>query len=143
MTASSNATTEPRIVRRDSLPQPRGPRRPDGRVWSLKLGPVWFMSRGAVDDLEWRELDKYTLGRADGIEEACGMLSERTDGALGAFGASLAALREAAGLSVEDLAHQSGLDRSYLEEVEAGAIAPSPQWVKAVTEVLGRSIRSA
>ena len=54
-----------------------------------------------------------------------------------AFAQNLRALRRARGLSQEELAHQAGIDRTYISALERNVYNPSIDVVDRLAEVLG------
>ena len=52
------------------------------------------------------------------------------------FAANLRRLRHARGLSQEDLAHDAGVDRSYLSRLETGATYPGLEIIGKLARVL-------
>lgn len=60
-----------------------------------------------------------------------------------ATGTALRTLRQAAGLTLQQVAAGAGVSISYLSRVENGLTAPRPQWVQVVTEYLGSRIEDA
>ena len=59
---------------------------------------------------------------------------------MAATGRAIRALRTAQGLSVRELAKRAQVNPTMLSQVERGLREPSPRWLKAVTDALGRSI---
>lgn len=55
-------------------------------------------------------------------------------------GVAIATMREAQGLSQRQLARLAGVNSGYLSQVEAGKVEPSPRWLRAVTDALGRHL---
>lgn len=51
--------------------------------------------------------------------------------------------RKAQNLSLRDLAELAEVDYSMLSKVERGLVEPSPRWMKAVTDALGRRMGGA
>lgn len=49
-------------------------------------------------------------------------------------------MRRAQDLSLRDLAALAEVDYSTLSKVERGLVEPSPRWLKAVTDALGRHL---
>jgi len=58
-------------------------------------------------------------------------------------GTALRALRKAQKLSLRDVAKLAEVDYSTLSKVERGLHDPSPRWVKAVTDALGKHMAGA
>jgi transcriptional regulator with XRE-family HTH domain len=56
----------------------------------------------------------------------------------GSAGSAIRSLREAAGLSIRELARAAHVDHTYLSRVEAAERVPSDRWVATVTQALGR-----
>lgn len=54
-----------------------------------------------------------------------------------AFGQTLRELRKEKGLSQEELAHESGLDRTFISLLERGKRQPSLGTIISITNVLG------
>lgn len=52
-------------------------------------------------------------------------------------GPALRAIRQAAGMTLQEVADLAGISVSYLSRVETGQQAPSDAWVAAVAIVLG------
>lgn len=52
-------------------------------------------------------------------------------------------MRKAQNLSLRELADLAEVDYSMLSKVERGLVDPSPRWLKAVTDALGRNLGSA
>lgn len=54
------------------------------------------------------------------------------------FGANIRSLREAAGLSQQEVARRANISPSYLSRFESGVegVAPSPEWIGRVTQVI-------
>lgn len=55
-------------------------------------------------------------------------------------GTAIRAMRRAQDLSLRDLAALAEVDYSTLSKVERGLVEPSPRWLKAVTDALGRHL---
>lgn len=55
-------------------------------------------------------------------------------------GTALQALRKTQKLSLRELAALAEVDYSTLSKVERGLVDPSPRWLKAVTDALGKYI---
>lgn len=55
-------------------------------------------------------------------------------------GAGIRALRELAGLTLDQLASQASVSASYLSKVEAGVKTPSPRWIGHVSGVVARHL---
>lgn len=53
-------------------------------------------------------------------------------------GHAIKAMRKAQGLSLRELARLAEVEPGYLSQVERGLKDPSPRWLKAVTDALGR-----
>ena len=53
-----------------------------------------------------------------------------------AFAANLRRLRHAKGISQEDLAHQAGINRSYMSKLEKGASYPGLEIIAKLSTVL-------
>ena len=53
-----------------------------------------------------------------------------------AFAANLRRLRHAKGISQEDLAHEAGINRSYMSKLEKGATYPGLEIIAKLTTVL-------
>lgn len=58
-------------------------------------------------------------------------------------GTALRALRKTQNLSLRELAALAEVDYSTLSKVERGLVDPSPRWLKAVTDALGRHMAGA
>ena len=56
------------------------------------------------------------------------------------FGSVVRSQRQGAGLSQEELAHRSGLHRTYVTDVERGARNPSLNSIKKLSDALGVSL---
>lgn len=65
-----------------------------------------------------------------------GSISSRPEVAT-AFGAVVRELRTKKGLSQEDLAHATGIERSHMGKIERGGHSPSLGMVLTIAEVLG------
>src|SRR3954454_18543292 len=67
------------------------------------------------------------------------LVSDRSgdDARLRAFGAHLRQIREERGLTIEGLAHQSGVGVRQLARVEAGRGSPSVIWLLKIADGLG------
>lgn len=61
----------------------------------------------------------------------------------GHAGRVLKTARKAQKLTLRDLADLAEVDFSMLSKVERGLVEPSPRWLKAVTDALGRSMGGA
>lgn len=55
-------------------------------------------------------------------------------------GTAIRAMRKAQNLSLRELAALAEVDYSTLSKVERGIHDPSPRWLKAVTDALGRHL---
>ncbi len=55
-------------------------------------------------------------------------------------GTAIQALRKTQHLSLRRLAELAEVDYSMLSRVERGLVDPSPRWLKAVTDALGRNL---
>lgn len=62
------------------------------------------------------------------------------ESALVAFGAAVRAARSAAGVSQEELAYRSGIDRSYLGAIERGEQNAGLLHLARIAEALGRPL---
>jgi transcriptional regulator with XRE-family HTH domain len=62
------------------------------------------------------------------------------DAAVVAFGRRLRVLRESQGLSQERLAHDAGMDRTYVSGIERGVRNPSLRNIAKLAEALGVKI---
>lgn len=58
-------------------------------------------------------------------------------------GTALRALRKTQKLSLRDVANLAEVDYSTLSKVERGLVDPSPRWLKAVTDALGKHMAGA
>jgi len=58
-------------------------------------------------------------------------------------GPALRALRKAQKLSLREVANLAEVDYSTLSKVERGLHDPSPRWLKAVTDALGKHLAGA
>jgi len=58
-------------------------------------------------------------------------------------GTALRALRKAQKLSLREVANLAEVDYSTLSKVERGLHDPSPRWLKAVTDALGKHLAGA
>lgn len=58
-------------------------------------------------------------------------------------GTAIRAMRKAQDLSLRDLAALAEVDYSMLSQVERGLKDPSPRWLKAVTDALGKHLGGA
>jgi transcriptional regulator with XRE-family HTH domain len=56
------------------------------------------------------------------------------------FGSVVRSQRQSAGLSQEELAHRSGLHRTYVTDVERGARNPSLNSIRKLSDALGVSL---
>lgn len=62
------------------------------------------------------------------------------DPALVALGAAIRALRKARGISQEELAHRSNIDRSYMSSIERGTQNPGMMTIVQVAAGIGVSV---
>ncbi|MGJ7531386.1 helix-turn-helix domain-containing protein [Variovorax sp. GB1P17] len=62
------------------------------------------------------------------------------DPALVALGAAIRSMRKARGISQEELAHRSQVDRSYMSSVERGTQNPSIMAVLCIAKGIGVSV---
>lgn len=58
-------------------------------------------------------------------------------------GTAIRAMREAQGLSLRQLAKLAEVEPGYLSQVERNKKDPSPRWLKAVTDALGKNLAGA
>jgi predicted transcriptional regulator len=58
-------------------------------------------------------------------------------------GTALRVLREAAGLTVRDVAALAGVSTGHLSRVETGMRQPSSKWVHAVVSAIGKHLDDA
>ena len=63
--------------------------------------------------------------------------------AMGHAGTAIRELRKAQGLSLRELARLADVEPGYLSTVERGLRDPSPRWLKAVTDALGKHLGGA
>lgn len=59
---------------------------------------------------------------------------------MGHAGAAVKAMRKAQGLSLREVARLAEVSPAHLSQVERGIREPSPRWLKAVTDALGRHL---
>lgn len=52
-------------------------------------------------------------------------------------------MRKAQGLSLRELARMAEVEPGYLSQVERNLKDPSPRWLKAVTDALGKNLSGA
>jgi transcriptional regulator with XRE-family HTH domain len=52
-------------------------------------------------------------------------------------------MRKAQGLSLRELARLAEVEPGYLSQVERGIKDPTPRWLKAVTDALGKHLGGA
>ena len=57
-------------------------------------------------------------------------------------GTAILDTRKALNLSLRDLARLAEVNYSMLSRVERGLVEPSPRWLKAVTDALGKEMAS-
>ncbi|WP_019657957.1 helix-turn-helix domain-containing protein [Variovorax atrisoli] len=62
------------------------------------------------------------------------------DPALVALGAAIRSMRKARGLSQEDLAHRSDLDRAYMSSIERGAQNPGVMAIVGIAKGIGVTV---
>lgn len=58
-------------------------------------------------------------------------------------GPALRNLREAAGLTLDEVAHSAGVSKAYLSKVERGAYAPKSRWIARVLFALSRHMEGS
>lgn len=58
-------------------------------------------------------------------------------------GTAIKAMRKTQNLSLRKLADLAEVDYSTLSKVERGLVDPSPRWLKAVTDALGKHMAGA
>ncbi|WP_350317231.1 helix-turn-helix domain-containing protein [Prescottella equi] len=58
-------------------------------------------------------------------------------------GPALRDLREAAGLTLGEVAHAAGVSQAYLSKVERGAHTPKPRWIARVLFALSRHMEAS
>lgn len=56
-------------------------------------------------------------------------------------GEALRALRNSAGLTLEQVAKEAGVSATHLSRVETGAKSASPAWIGAVTEAIALRLK--
>lgn len=59
---------------------------------------------------------------------------------MGNAGTAIKAMRKAQKLGVRELARLAEVNPAMLSQVERGLKEPSPRWLKAVTDALGRNL---
>lgn len=62
---------------------------------------------------------------------------------VGNAGTAVRAMRKAQKLSIRQLAELAEVNATMLSQVERGKREPSPRWLKAVTDALGRNLSGA
>lgn len=62
---------------------------------------------------------------------------------MGHAGYAIREMRKAQGLSLRRLAALAEVEYGYLAQVERGKAEPSPRWLKAVTDALGKHLSGA
>lgn len=64
----------------------------------------------------------------------------RTFCGVGNAGTAVRAMRKAQNLSIRQLAEMAEVNATMLSQVERGLREPSPRWLKAITDALGRNL---
>src|SRR5688572_9730428 len=111
-------------------------------VAAARRGPATPARRGEqADQARCQRIDPRNRRRRDQAGRAIGRIRPAMGhGTNGTFGARLRALREAAGLTQEELAERAGLSVNGLSQLERGERRrPHPRTVRALAEALGLS----